>query len=238
MALLVASIRSGKIVGSIGSNDSVQEKEQEQVVNKKKKVFTIFNDIPNEDLEYISKAYSKGQLHEELKFIDSGSYGDVYMFKSLSGKCYAVKVMNHCERSKESRSQDVRNLIMLDGCIGIPKLYAYIENEIMIMDFVEGVNISRYPYTNKGIVVHVDFMVRLMEILEEVKNKNLFPCDIHDDNIMINKDGFPVIVDVGHFSTSMNKYDNPMSVNNLDFNIKKCKNFYRFNYKVNQEKEA
>lgn len=168
--------------------------------------FTIVdNSIPVQDIVNIWNIDNNDKIYD-LKKLGSGSFGDVFEYKSLiNNQVYAIKTMDSWERKSDSRSQDARNLHKLQGVKCIPKLYAYIPNKLIIMEKIDGINVKNIT-DNDYERMSDDFYKVFCESMDEIKERGFFPHDLHTQNVMLNSDGLPVIVDVGHFKISKKDY--------------------------------
>lgn len=154
----------------------------------------IVNHIPAHDLDYIRQIYKAGSEGRVFDYIGKGTYGCVRGYKN-----YAIK---RFWDSDESKNQDVRALKALGHLPCIPTLYAVIDDEILIMQRINGVTIGDYSdnYPDNPANVDKHFIKQYENTLLSIIKEGYSPFDSHEYNVMIDLDRrIPVIVDVGFF---------------------------------------
>jgi len=149
-------------------------------MSPKKEIF-IVNKMPLDDIDYILNLYYKNKLRN-LKVLGTGSFSTVYEYKN-----YAIKYF------EEDDCIDGEILEKLQGCKFFPKLFFYISEELVVMEKVEGVMLSEFDIKN----IFYFEIKNVFEILEFCYNKKVIIDDIHEDNIMVDKNGNLKIIDVG-----------------------------------------
>lgn len=171
-------------------------------------IINVYNDIAQEDLDYIVKLHKLDKMHEELYILGDGASGVVFGYKD-----YAIKSLFDSNDSNDSN--DIEALIDLSHLDFIPKIYATINNEVIIVEKIEGITVKHYCNTdlNNSLNIDEDFMEIINEYVIEIVANGYIPKDMHGDNIMICEyTGRPIIVDLGWFI----KHDNDMDDINID----------------------
>lgn len=149
----------------------------------------IINDIPLEVVNHIYNVYKNEEWHK-LDCIGRGASGKVYQYRD-----YAVKRLLR----KNVKHKDIEILEALQGVSCIPTLFATIDERVIIMDRVKGVTLYQYIYGNVKIHIDPKFDKLYEQGLIEIIKVGYSPKDLHEENIMIDQNGKPVIVDVGLF---------------------------------------
>lgn len=173
--------------------------------------------------------YLIDKKYKFIKHINSGAYGDVYLFKK-NKKSYACKIETLDDNEevddfikRKNKEYELSKIIGINH-IG-PKIYKndYILTDnklsnILIMDYIDGDTLYNYliakNYTE-------DKMNEIKKVLNDKLNKlhklNIFHNDLHLNNIMIvekNKQFNIYIIDLG-LSIKKNKFYNNLSNKNL-----------------------
>lgn len=151
----------------------------------------IVNPILQEDLDDISSKFIKGELSDFQK-IGSGSYGTVYGYKD-----YAIKLIYN---EDDGVNRDIEVLKDISHLPFIPTLYAIINNKVLISERIYGKTVEMYTCRKEN-PYNID-----ERILDEWHNclftiirEGYSPDDLHENNVMISRDGRIKIVDVGWF---------------------------------------
>ena len=101
--------------------------------------------------------------------------------------------------------REVRLLATLDHP-HIAKVYSYFEGHgtaYYVTEFVDGKSLADVSmmYAQRGLFIPQDalyaLMVRVLDALDYLHRKNLLHRDIKPDNILVNKQGLPVLIDFG-----------------------------------------
>jgi RIO-like serine/threonine protein kinase len=151
----------------------------------------IVNQIPQEDLNYIAQKFKDGEL-AELQTIGRGSFGKVYGYKD-----YAIKRL--FDETNE-KNRDIAVLKDISHLECIPTLYATIDNKLLISERIYGKTVEMYssdisnPYNIDDRIIE-DWHNALFSVIRE----GYSPDDVHENNVMISRDGELKIVDVGWF---------------------------------------
>lgn len=158
----------------------------------------VINNISVEDLSYIYEVY-KYNKWDDLEILGKGASGKVYGYRD-----YAIKLLKNNEYF--SRHKDIEIFEFLQGKVScIPTLYAIISDTVMIMERIRGVTVYQYIYQNERDMKKVNQFVRpdfndmYRQGLDEIVKAGYAPKDLHEENVMIDYTGKPVIVDVGLF---------------------------------------
>lgn len=149
----------------------------------------VFNKMHNDDLLHIIKLYHEHGF-DELEILGEGTYGIVYEY-------YGFAIKKIYDKYNTRDADILRDLHHLD-CL--PKLYAIINDEIIVSEKINGRTVGYYY--DKGLKFDVsetivdDWENALFKIIEE----GYTPNDLHDENVMIcEKSGDVIIIDVGCF---------------------------------------
>lgn len=142
--------------------------------------------------------------HENIKYIDEGSYSEVF-------KChdkYAIKMLLNENNSENKDIQALKDLKHLD-CI--PTIYAVIDRKYIIIDFVDGITVRRYCEESRNNPYNLEKEKTLNyweDALCSIVLEGYTPDDLHTSNVMIEKaTGELKIVDVGWFYKHRKQYD-------------------------------
>lgn len=153
----------------------------------------IFNEISKDDLDYIVKLHKRGILSQNLEPLGTGAFGTVYGYKD-----YAIKVIYDIN----DKNNDIDVLLDLSHLDFFPKLYATIDDKIIISERIYGDTVREYVYYDYENSLNLD-----RSIIDTIKNyftkiieNGYIPYDMHGSNIMIcKKTKMPKIVDLGLF---------------------------------------
>ena len=168
----------------------------------------IVNNISISDLcTIINESFMEFRNFEKL---GHGSYGDVFGYND-----YAVKrFKNYLNEDNLSECLDAEILIELDEVKSVPKLYAVVYDEILIMERVYGYTVGDYceDYNNEvnnPIGIDEEFIDKFKNALLDIVKAGYTPKDLHEYNVMIDsRNKEPKIVDVGLFRRHNQRYDN------------------------------
>ena len=105
------------------------------------------------------------------------------------------------------RDDDYKFLNILKDFSYFPNLYAYKEGEFMIVDYIEGYNVSDIDIALKNSYFYndtIDDLTRLIskqiwDVVDICKKHNIIPFDLHPENVKINHKGELHVIDVGFF---------------------------------------
>lgn len=184
----------------------------------------IVNDINHDDLcTIISTLYDCSYSDAKFEFLGSGSYGDVYGYKE-----YAIKKLFESEEFNHSRCNDIQPLKDLAHLSCIPKLYAIIDDDTIVVERIFGATVDQCCNEGKmldKITIDESLVEKWDEALLEVISNGYSPDDLHESNVMIEiGTNRPVFVDLGWFYKHNGEYD----VNDKN-SLKSDKNYYRAN---------
>ena len=173
----------------------------------------IVNHIDYDDLRFIIDSLNSGRICDMnnaydngLEVLGSGSYGDVYGYKG-----YAIKKLYGDNNFEKKRCNDIQSMKDLSHLSCIPKLYAIVGGDIIIIERIFGVTVNQY--CNEGIdddsiTVDESFVEKWDNALLDVISNGYSPDDLHEHNVMIEfETNRPVLVDLGWFHKHGMHYD-------------------------------
>ena len=142
------------------------------------------------------------------KKIGKGSYGNVFLATDKNNKSVAIKIFSNSRKSNRTEVNIYKILTKVKNYTNyLPKIYYIFENYVfyyMIMEYYPKGHlckdlIVKYPsvFTLDKIV---DTIKQIVDIIEFIHNKKLIINDLKPDNIMINNNFEPRIIDLGLFS--------------------------------------
>lgn len=178
----------------------------------------IVSPMPLEDLQTIVDSMNqykhRQRTPEGFDSLGRGHFGTVFGYKD-----YAIKYVSGGQSAysgysgnEEKEIQDAYILRQLEDIPSVPKLYATIDNEIIIMERVHGLTIKQYIEQMEDAermdnFIHVDFIDTYKEIMKDILMIDMMVKDLHSDNVMVCKrTGLPRIIDVGLFR-KLDKFD-------------------------------
>lgn len=173
----------------------------------------IYNEEVLKDLEYILENINSKDC-ADFNILGTGSEGFVYGYKQ-----YAIKLFHeHCILY-EFEKTNTYILSKLQNMSSYPKLYAG-NNEIMIYEFIDGVLLSDC-FEEELKKCKSDCLDVLLKDIEKTLNKNILYQDLHDENIILNNNGYFKIIDVGRFKkvneNAINYYLTDFKHENIDY---------------------
>jgi serine/threonine protein kinase len=181
--------------------------------------------IPLPDLMHMVDILNKGFNSEEfisLERLGAGAFGTVVGYKN-----YAIKYIREVRRPRNEtdltflseEASDAYFLKALQPIKAIPRLYAIIDNNVIIMERIDGITVDDYKHeVNNGICenyIDESFNEVFEHSLKEILHLGYVPIDLHGQNVMIcKKTGLPRIVDVGMFKeTDKNNFSDIDKIN-------------------------
>lgn len=170
----------------------------------------IISAIPEEDLNHIVDMVKRDNLNVFEK-IGDGSYSKVFGYKD-----YAIKSLvegyefgDNCGETNDV--QALRDLSHLD-CV--PKIYAVIDNQTMIVERIRGLTVKAVcTHGQKSDKIKVDdnFKKKFDDSLVDIMLSGYDPEDVHENNIIIEEGtNKPKIIDLGWFKK--HKYSEEKSI--------------------------
>lgn len=121
-------------------------------------------------------------------------------------------VMLHSEAHQETFSWALRNFLREARLLAtidhpsIAKVYSYMEahnTAYYVTEFIDGLSLADVArsYAEHGMHIPQDAffgtMARLLDALDYLHEKRLLHCDIKPDNILVNRQGVPILIDFG-----------------------------------------
>ena len=122
-----------------------------------------------------------------IDFINFNSYIIIKKFKSNvikildNNEMFVIKLTNNNEKM-------FLDLLNHDNILNYTKFKKYNESIILFFQFIE---------SNKNPVINIPFIKSLLQTLEYIHFKNIIHCDIKPENIIINENNVPIIIDFG-----------------------------------------
>lgn len=177
----------------------------------------VGNTIEDIDIKVIEGYIQNGTIAEKLECVGTGCFGRVYRYKSLNGNTFAIKVGRQTnENAYVSEANDINTLLDLRGQKNITKIHAYQrigkDYFIMVVDFVEGILIGNINFNCdfEGLIIRDDIVDVFRQTISRIVDKGYILNDLHGENIMLNMDGYAIIVDYGgiYKSDERNGYTN------------------------------
>lgn len=151
----------------------------------------IVNDIPSHVVEYVAKCYHKNDF-STLEKIGEGGFGSVYKLGD-----YAIKFIHDPNEYGNNDANVLKDICHLES---IPTLYAVIEDSVIIVDRVDGMTVLDYSHKDSNPYgLTRESIERWNQTLDEIVRLGYSPYDLHEENVMVDKNGNVKIVDVGFF---------------------------------------
>lgn len=167
------------------------------------------NGIGYEDLKNIMNRLAnvdREVYDNDFKKIGSGSSARVYSYKH-----YAVKKLYDGYTFGTEKDNDVEVLKDLGHLDCMPTIYAVVNDNVLIMQLVNGVTVSDFCENNvkrSNIIIDDKFVEKWDDALLSVIANGYSPHDLHENNVMIEETtSNPIIVDTGWFFKHGNEYD-------------------------------
>lgn len=156
----------------------------------------LFGDISENDILRIVESKNKEYPMRDLEVIGSGSFSRVYTHNG-----YAIK---HITRPNDlNNCNDIQAFKDLRDCKYIPKLYAIIDNDIIVMERINGQTIGDYRRSIRNgleTTIGEGFMNDFKDALVSIISMGYSPHDTHHDNVMVDyNNNIPRIIDLGWF---------------------------------------
>lgn len=168
----------------------------------------IVNEMDLVDLTHILECYCQWKENEyvgrlgDFTHLGSGTYGIVYGYKN-----FAIKRIK--ERSLKGVNEDATILKELSHLDFIPKLYAVIDDSLIIMERIEGDTVDWHHMSRENFL-KLDYRIidSFEDKLYEIYNSGWIPNDLHEGNVMICEKTRDIkIIDVGAFYKRIPSYD-------------------------------
>lgn len=148
----------------------------------------------------------------EVFSVDDGKFVNVCMKK--------IKKTPMLKCNDLDTEVDFQNRVRELG-IKTPLTFAHIRNvedkdksEMILMERIHGVTIKDIVYGNEPVPEqynHKRFFEKLKENVKKMHEHNIHHRDLHEDNIMIDSEGDPVIIDFGTACTAFSGDEHPYS---------------------------
>lgn len=173
-------------------------------------IVEIVNDISGEDLAIIVNAVTDIKENDcipsSFELIGTGTYSGVYGYKN-----YAIKILGLGRRKRDytfnsnSDCNDIDVMKNLDALECIPKLYAIINSDVIIVERIDGYTIGELREgleDGKSYDININWGIidEFDNALLDVVFNGYSPDDLHEYNVMIDKSSNKLkFVDVGWF---------------------------------------
>lgn len=144
------------------------------------------------------------KVHEQL--LGAGAYGQVFLaeLKNDPSRKYAIKIMHMKKMSEHTRNQMREELNVLHK-VDHPHVVKYVQSFeddkylYIIMEYIQGHDLYMNMDTN-GIYSEqaaARLIYRILEAFNHIHSAGVVHRDVKPDNIMINQNGEPKIIDFG-----------------------------------------
>ncbi len=168
--------------------------------------FSTFNNVEMKEFEefyQLSIVKEENEEFNEKYRIGMGGYSNVYLFKGYAVKVYTDKYYPlGLKIDKEPlRDTDGEFLLQLNGISIFPKVYAHVNDKFTVMEYIKGK--SAYHGCN----FNLNYMKDLYLGFSESFQRGLLPSDLHIQNILVDENGNPKVIDVGNFKKEWDKDD-------------------------------
>ncbi len=159
-------------------------------------MINFFNKSVDKNTQYILSLFQNNLIEQNCKFIGEGANGKVYRYKK-----FAIKLF----KEGAAYSEDHKYLEKLQGSKYFPKLYYYIPNQIIIMEYInmKKVHMKKYPVLTKMsryFVTHQEFQNQSEELIRFALDRGIIISDILGNTFCTNKKHI-ILPDVGCFKT-------------------------------------
>lgn len=155
------------------------------------------NGMDMDILNRIKDAYTNYMMRDEkipFTLIGRGWFGEVYRFHN-----YAIKIIRKDRKDSMSGLKDIHMLKELSFLDFIPKIYASINNDCVIMELIEGKTIAEYIGGDNTLNLDMSILYELEDCLRKVYQSGFIPSDCHSENIMIDNNGHIKLIDVANY---------------------------------------
>lgn len=169
----------------------------------------VVTPLPLEDLMFMVEEINNGLKSDELTVLGRGHFGKVVGYKNFAIKYVAGGSNSYNGYGDYNRSGnellDAYVLKQLQSVESIPRLYAVVDDNAIIIEKINGMTMQQYKTqmedSNKmDNFISVDFVEAHKEAMKDILMQGLVPHDLHMENVMIDKNtGLPKIIDVGLF---------------------------------------
>ena len=164
----------------------------------------LIMNILNNSGEYLSMFCNTNIRHEKNKFskykfvkeLGHGYVGVAYLVKDGSKQVVIKRVLLD-STSCSNIVNEIENLKKLSDSNITPKfidVYFHGRAIYIVMDYIEGTTLYELVEKNE---VTSDLANKIIDKLDRMHNLGLIHGDLHDNNIMIDKNGEPFIIDLG-----------------------------------------
>jgi serine/threonine protein kinase len=192
----------------------VSEMAQVGIVPTPRNKVEIVTPLPLADLQVIVDGMNeykmnRGKNPEAFQELGRGHFGTVFGYKG-----YAIKLVRGGQsaysgygdsRKSSGEILDAYVLRQLQSIPSIPRFYGTIDNEIIIMEKIDGMTLRQYQDQMEELdkmdnFIHPDYINQHKEIMKDILMAGWIPVDLHMDNVMVcRQTGKPRIIDVGLF---------------------------------------
>lgn len=169
----------------------------------------VVTPLPLEDLTFMVEEINNGLKSDELTVLGRGHFGKVVGYKNFAIKYVAGGSNSYNGYGDYNRSGnellDAYVLKQLQSVESIPRLYAVVDDNAIIIEKIDGMTMQQYKTqmedsSKMDNFISLDFVKAHEEAMRDILMQGLVPHDLHMDNVMIDKNtGLPKIIDVGLF---------------------------------------
>lgn len=138
--------------------------------------------------------------YEIIQQINNGAQGSIMLgYDKKEKKEVAIKILNN---NKESNEIYILKYLSKNYQNNIIKMYDHynINNKTFIVtEFIDGLDLCDYINSEEDISIDLilNIALELCLALKHLKNNKIIHCDLKPENIMINKNNKPIIIDFG-----------------------------------------
>jgi len=158
-----------------------------------------------------------------LRYINSGGFGITYLAKDsldrevVIKECFSSTFCRRTESRVRARSQgtrdqmqrivksflnEARSLASLKhpNIVGVHQVFEDNDTAYMAMDFIRGYDLLEIVDENKGTLTPDQIVAmtgKLVSAIGYIHGRGLLHCDISPDNIFLNSEGEPILIDFG-----------------------------------------
>jgi serine/threonine protein kinase len=133
-----------------------------------------------------------GDNYTVLRKLGAGGEGVVYLVKDKNGRRYAAKLWPKSDQpSHLLRTTPFQNAVdvhlFLNDRPYMAKLFKVIDGKVMILEYIEGVNLENYYKKNISKENIKEITYQILHALSDMRSKGVLPQDATAENILISK---------------------------------------------------